>query len=356
VEAGYTVAERHYKLLMAGVDQMGGGMAIEPLLQAYRIGVAKHGDAFMRGRFEASAVRILINLFRVGLFENPYLIPEETAATVGSAPLVQAGYDAQRRSVVLLKNAGQVLPLAPRQKVYIPRRHRPAGFNWLGRPTPAMEGPPVNLDVVRQYFEVVERPEDADVGLVFIESPHSTNGYSKADAEAGGNGYVPISLQYRPYTAATARTLSLAGDPRDVLNRSYHGKTVTVANASDLDMVLGTKALLGAKPVIVALAAKNPTVMAEFEPEASAILVSFGVQDQAILDILTGAVEPSALLPCQMPADMDAVEEQCEDVPHDMRVHVDTEGNAYNFGFGLNWRGPIRDARRERYAGGIGRR
>jgi beta-glucosidase len=349
MEAGYTVAERHYRLLMAGVDQIGGAASVGPLLEAYRIGVSEHGEAFMRRRFERSSVRILKNLFQVGLFENPYLVPEQTAATVGAAAFMEAGYEAQRRSIVLLKNLKQVLPLAKGQKVYIPRRYRPAGLDWFGRPTPAIDGDPVNLDVVRQYFEVVDRPEDADAGLVFIESPYSTTGYSKADAEAGGNGYVPISLQYRPYTANRARQVSLAGDPRDVENRSYQGKTVTVANASDLDSVLRTKELLGDTPVIVSLTLKNPTVVAEFEPEVSALLVSFGVQDQAVLDILTGTAEPSALLPCQMPADMDTVEDQDEDVPHDMRVHVDTEGNAYDFGFGLNWRGVIRDARWERY-------
>ncbi|OPA80148.1 hypothetical protein BVG16_05220 [Paenibacillus selenitireducens] len=36
--------------------------------------------------------------------------------------------------------------------------------------------------------------------------------YSQADADHGGNGYVPLSLQYRTYTAANARKVSLAGD------------------------------------------------------------------------------------------------------------------------------------------------
>jgi beta-glucosidase len=51
----------------------------------------------------------------------------------------------------------------------------------------------------------------------------------------------------------------------------------------------------------------------------------------------------------QMPADMKTVEEQCEDVPHDMRPLVDADGNAWNFGFGLNWAGPISDDRTQKY-------
>ncbi|GAE93115.1 beta-glucosidase [Gracilibacillus boraciitolerans JCM 21714] len=68
-----TVAERHYKLLMAGVDQFGGNNEIEPILEAYQMGVAEHGEAFMRQRMECSAIKLLKNIFRTGLFENPYL-------------------------------------------------------------------------------------------------------------------------------------------------------------------------------------------------------------------------------------------------------------------------------------------
>jgi beta-glucosidase len=50
-----------------------------------------------------------------------------------------------------------------------------------------------------------------------------------------------------------------------------------------------------------------------------------------------------------MPINMKAVEEQYEDVPHDMECHVDTDGNAYDFGFGLNWSGVINDDRTTKY-------
>jgi beta-glucosidase len=103
------------------------------------------------------------------------------------------------------------------------------------------------------------------------------------------------------------------------------------------------------KPVVVSIAMSKPMVFSEFEKEASAILVNFDVLDQAILDILTGASEPSGLLPFQMPVDMKTVEIQKEDVPYDMTCHVDSEGNTYDFGFGLNWSGVIKDTRVEKY-------
>ena len=99
-----TEAERHFKAIEAGVDQFGGNNEIAPVLEAYKMGVAKHDSAFMRKRFEQSAVRLLRNIFRVGLFEKPYLNVAETEKTVGSPEFMKAGYNAQLRSIVMLKN------------------------------------------------------------------------------------------------------------------------------------------------------------------------------------------------------------------------------------------------------------
>ena len=99
------------------------------------------------------------------------------------------------------------------------------------------------------------------------------------------------------------------------------------------------------KPVIVSITASRPMVFHEFEPMVDGILLNFGTSEQALLEILSGKVEPSALLPTQMPANMKTV----EDVPLDMECHKDSEGNVYDFGFGLNWKGVIKDARTAKY-------
>jgi beta-glucosidase len=46
---------------------------------------------------------------------------------------------------------------------------------------------------------------------------------------------------------------------------------------------------------------------------------------------------------------MKTVEEQFEDVPRDMNCYTDTDGNMYDFGFGLNWQGVINDGRAAKY-------
>jgi beta-glucosidase len=103
------------------------------------------------------------------------------------------------------------------------------------------------------------------------------------------------------------------------------------------------------KSVITIIQLANPTVCREFEPQSQAVLAHFSVQDQALLDILTGVSEPSALLPLVMPADMKTVESQAEDVPRDVTPYIDSEKHSYDFGYGLNWKGVIQDKRTATY-------
>ncbi len=346
-----TEAERHFKAIEAGVDQFGGNNEMGPVIEAYKMGVAKYDSAFMRKRFEQSAVRLLRNVFRVGLFENPYLDAAETAKTVGNPDFMKAGYDAQLRSVVMLKNQQKTLPLKKQLKVYIPKKFVPGGRNWFGVETPECWIDAVNQEVAKKYFQVVEKPEEADFALVCVDSPKGGVGYSQEDVKNKGNGYAPISLQYSSYKADFARETSIAGGSpmESFTNRSYKGKTILASNTNDMKTVNETKAKMGAKPVVVVVKVSNPMIFAEIEKSASAILIHMRVQDQAIMDILTGISEPSGLLPFQMPVDMKTVEEQFEDVPRDMKCYVDAEGNTYDFAFGLNWSGVINDKRVAKY-------
>jgi len=220
------------------------------------------------------------------------------------------GYETQLKSIVMLKNKGGVLPLTKNKTVYIPKKFTPAGRNFLGIPIVEKVDYPVSIEIAKKYFNVTDDPALADMALVFISSPRSGIGYSMDDVKKGGTGYIPISLQYNEYTARDARDQSMAGgDPQETFtNRTYKGKKVIPSNITDLAMVNNTYTKMKGKPVIVAIDIANPTVFAEFEKNANAIIASFGAQDQALFDILTGASEPSALLPMQMPIDMTTVE------------------------------------------------
>lgn len=352
-----TQAERCYKIIMAGVDQFGGLNEKEPVLEAYEMGVKEHGEEFMRARFEESAYRLLLNIFRVGLFEDPYVDPERASKIVGCPEYMEEGFMAQVKSIVMLKNKDNVLPLQKKAKVYVPKIHVPENIDWMGNHIPDHWTEPVPDAILDRYFTKVDTPEEADAALCFIRQPNGAafsmlGGYDVEDRKNGGNGYVPVSLQYRPYTATEAREMSVAGgDPtEDTWNRSYKDKTVTVNNEEDLDLVIDTQKAMGDKPVIVCIKTTCPMVMSEVEPFADGILMEFGDHPQAMLEILCGMHEPSGLLPLQLPANMDTVEKQCEDVPFDMECHRDEMGNLYDFGYGMNWNGVIKDERVEKYS------
>ena len=329
-----TVAQRHFDIIEAGVDQFGGNNDKGPVIEAYNMWVEKYGKESADKRFQESARRLLTNIFRTGLFENPYLDPSESSDFVGNPEFMAEGYNAQLKSIVMIKNHDKALPLKKQTKVYLPKK--------------------IDSKILDRFsdYVFVDSAEDADAALVFISEPSTGPGYDVNDRNKGGNGYVPISLQYSEYKAEYAREVSLAGgDPKESFtNRTYKGKSIKASNYSELELIIDTKKVMGDKPVIAVVSMGRPMVMAEVEPYVDAIVIAFSVQNQAILDVVTGAYEPSGLLPMQLPKDMKTVELQKEDVPFDMDCYVDADGNTYDFAFGLNWSGVIKDARVEKYS------
>jgi len=333
-----TEAEKHLKILENGVDMFGGNSAMGPVVEAYRLGCGKYGEEAMRQRFEQSAARILTLMFRLGLFEDPYLDPDASAKIVGAPEFVEAGLDAQRRSVILLKNQAQLLPLKKGTKIYVPGRHLGEHYTFFRSMAPAMDVQPLRDSDVDGYFELVSEHQEADCAVVFMESP-LCDCYTDADKASGGNGYLPITLQYRPYTAEAAREHSIArGDYREKdCDRSYRGKTNTPYNASDLDNLLSAREAMGDKPVFAVLQLHNPCVLGEFEPVTDGILAHFGVENKVLMEILSGEAAPTGRLPLIMPKDMETVEKHCEDIFDDLDVYQDACGNRYDYGFGLHY-------------------
>lgn len=343
-----TEARRCLLAITNGVDQFGGNSESDPIVEAYKIGCETYGEKVMRERMELSARRLLLNIFHCGLFEDPYLDPEESAKVVGCEEFCRHGYEAQQKSIVLLKNSKDhvtpgvagVLPLKKGLKIYIPERRISASKAFFRIDLPARNEDPLPEGLPQQYGTRVENPQDADAAIVFVESP-ACNPYSVEDLANGGNGYLPITLQYRPYTAKKARKESLAGGDfrENFTNRSYLGKTNTAYNEADLDNILACREAMGKKPVIVCATLNNPMVMHEFEAKADGIVADFGVSKAAVLDVVFGNYDPTGRLPVQIPKNMDTVETQSEDRALDMEAYTDSEGHTYDYGYGMNYEG-----------------
>ena len=370
-----TPAERYFKVLGTGHDMFGGVNDATYILEAHDLWQEKFEagevDVDADTRFRESGERILAMLFNPGLYEDPFLDLDESKSILASDDKVAAGYAAQLDSVVMLKNDGAIAASDAEswkdKTVYIPRSYD-TGFDGLFGPGEYTEGPGLTIEVAEQFFGTVVTDEavtdadgvvteytapdltDVDLVLVGLNSPNNGDPFTASGQDKETGEWYPFSLQYRPYTAdgANVRQTSIGGDllpDGTVENRSYFGHTSRIANEADLDAFERATAAVEASgkdiPVITVLKAVNPVIPAEFEGKSNAIVVSFGTNDQAILEVALGLYEPQGRLPIQFPANMDTVEAQFEDVPKDMTPYTDSAGNAYDYGFGLNYSGPI---------------
>jgi beta-glucosidase len=262
-----TPTERFLKAIEAGVDQFGGQFQTHRILELVRAG--KVSEA----RIDESVRRLLRLKFRLGLFDDPY-VDEDTAASVCGKPgFREKGALAQRKSIVLLKNdatdAGPTLPLSGRPKVYIEN---------------------IEARAVREYAQVVETPEEADVAILRLKTP------------------------YRPMG-------------RGFLEKIFH--------QGDLDFEAEEKArilgILDTVPTIVDIYLERGAVIPDIAARCAALLASFNVADEAILDVIFGEFTPVGKLPFEMPRSMDAVRAQKEDVPSD------SSDPLFTFGHGLTY-------------------
>lgn len=245
--------ERYAKGINAGLDQFGGVNDTPMIVEAVRRGLVDEK------RIDASVRRILIAKFQLGLFDHPFVDPDEAARVVGSPSDKAEALRAQAESQVLLKNHDRLLPLRPGTKI------------WLHAIDPGQ--------AVAAGLTVVQRPEDADVALVRTSTPferlHPTHFFGSRQNEG--------RLDYRP------------GD-------------------ADFDRVA---ALQDKVPVVIAAFTDRPAVMTRIEPLAAAILVNFGISDEALLAVVTGKERAKGRLPFEMPSSYQAVAEQDPALPDD---------------------------------------
>ena len=391
-----TQPERFVKLMDATVDQVGNDFVPDDAMSAFELMKDEMGEEKATEKFRDSGRRILTVMGNLGLFDNPYNDREDAKEILDSEAMKSFAQEAKAKCVVMLKNAGNVISkdgISGKPKCYIPQKLSSGGglsffgggtstfslaidedaanelfdvvTDTVGEPTGVAQsfGPDANqgesTEKVYQDSDCVragaEELADCQYAFLVLSAPRSSNDAS-ASADADSTGYNPVSLQYRPYTATNAREVSIGGNIVDGVkeNRSYKGKTCTCDSESDLDFVISVKESLpeGAK-LVVAFEGATPMCFHEIEPYCDVILWSQSNTapdfSSTYTDILAGKTEPTGLLACQMPKDMDAVEAQLEDVPRDMDCYTDSEGNTYDFCFGLNWSGVIDDERTKTY-------
>jgi beta-glucosidase len=214
-----------------------------------------------------SVYRLLMEKFELGLFENPYVDEDKAAQIAGNKEFQARANLAMRKSIVLLRNERNQLPVKPKTKIYFEsyfqKRGASSASNIYQQP--------------RENVEFVKTPEEADMILLWI-----TPG-AKSLFEADGS---PLFLSLSK-------------------------------NAVDINYI---NSLTAKKPTILAINYTNPWVIDEIYNESTkknyaGVLATFGTTTDALLDIVTGKFNPTGKMPFSTPVSEDKAQTQLSDVP-----------------------------------------
>jgi beta-glucosidase len=261
------VADRASMAIQAGIDQFGGDACPDVIIDLVRNGLVSEE------RIDRSARRLLRDKFRLGLFDNPYVDPDAAVRIVGNPAFREAGEQAQRKSIVLLKNgvtpSGRLLPVSGKPRIYIE-----------------------NMDphTAAEYGYVVDRPSQADLAILRLQAPYEVRD--------------------------------------DFLEAHYHTGHLDFTDA-EKSHILGVMAQV---PTIVDIYLDRPAVIPEIARHSAALLANFGASDSAVLDVIFGRVTPSATLPFEMPSSMEAVRRRRGDMPRDSDNPIFSFGYGLTYG------------------------
>ncbi|WP_335402334.1 glycoside hydrolase family 3 protein [Bacillus sp. JJ1533] len=240
---------------------------------------------------DASVEFLLTEMMQLGLFEDPYVDPENAVEVASNPESQKLADEAHRKSVVLLRNDDKLLPLNNGQikkvKLYVEVFTR----NNAEGSTAALREKIANYD---KSIQVVDNLEDATHALVWVH-PNNT-------------------------TANPTITL---------------GPETGIA---DVDRIVDIQKTV---PTITAINMTNPWLIDEIEPNAAAVISTFGVKAEALVDVIRGKFNPTGKLPFTIPADEEAVANENGDIPgyeeDPSYVYKNKAGDEYWFGFGLSY-------------------
>jgi beta-glucosidase len=278
-----TKKARYKKAIEAGVNIFSGESDPKMLIEIIDSGMVDIG------LIDNSVLRLLNEKFTLGLFENPYVDVDNAEKTVNNENFRERAALALRKSVVLLRNEKDALPVKPKTKLYFESLQRNARGS-------VSDVPNVYLVNDNKYdVEFVKTPAEADALILWLQPT--------GNSLFGSTGE-PISL-----------SLSKCGVDVAYINK-----------------------LTAMKPSVLVVNYTNPWVINEVYNEKTknviGVLATFGTKADALLDVITGKFNPSGKMPFSTPVSDLAVENQKEDVPG----YMEGEGYAlFNYDEGLSY-------------------
>jgi beta-glucosidase len=251
-----------------------------------------------QARLDDAVRRILAIKCEMGLFDGSGVIDSAATARVGAAEHRMLARQAVQKSLVVLKNDNNVLPLSKTAKVALAGGSAQNSGNQCGGWTITWQGQ--TGDVIPGATSIRTAME-AEIGAANVV--YSSNGSGTSGAAVG----VAV-IGEKPYAEGM-------GDRTDL----------TVPEAST---VMALKAA-GLK-VVVVLIAGRPMILDPIMPYADAIVMAWlpGSEGAGVTDVLFGDVKPSGKLPMTWPRSMQQIPINVGDATYDP---------LYPFGHGLTY-------------------
>ena len=341
----YDVPVRAAYAINAGTDIISDTNDVWSIKEAYRRGV-EEADKYPPEhvlsieRIDEANVRLLKEMFAAGLFENPYRDLENAEAVVAAARADERVYQAHQKSVVLLKNADETLPLTAEKlegkRVYVEY------FNQEGDTATITKE--LRNALIERGMAVVGDYNKADYALLFVDP--TSGAYFSATA-----GYLELDI-------CDGKVVVDVDTETGVPVETTHEET-TLKNAGKIAEIAEAVHANGGK-VITNVNFQLAWMMGNVEPYADALLAGFDTFTDATIDVITGVYNPTGVLPITLPRNdaVIAVNENGDCVsPNDVPGYAkdqympdelkdengkayayrDSEGNYYESEFGLSF-------------------
>ena len=298
-----TEEERMAMSIEAGVDVVSGYNNNALILYLMESGL------LTEERVNLSVQRLLEEQFKLGLFENPYVNPDVAQATVGKPEFKEKALDAQRRSVILLQNSSQMLPLVT------PADDKPVNLYTMG----------MDLSIVTDPtwgYEAVNGDYDAETGESRPEVPANTD-YAIIRVRVDNEGADPELF----FGGANPDELDLLAFSDMATAKSWN----VMPSLEDIKDVMQEA---GPENTILSINFRQPFVLDEASGmrEAGALLATFGVSDTALMDVLSGKHKPEGKLPFALADSAKAILDQASDAPG-----YNEDDTLFPFGHGLSY-------------------
>lgn len=274
--------------------------------------------------------RILLKKFELGLFDNPFLYCDETREKeiVLSDELKELSREAGRKSIVLLKNRQEVLPLNNPKKIAVIGSLAKSQKDMLG--FWANEG--VTDEVVTVYEGLKNKYPESD--FVYAD------GYDLETNE--------LHLMEACNAARQSDVVIVAVGER--FENSGEAKSRADINVHPNHQLLVKELKKTGKNVVVLLMGGRPMIFNDMSPYADAILLTWWLGTEAgnaIADVLFGDYNPSGKLPMTFPAHIGQIpiyynykntgRPEDKEIGYSCRYQdIDFEP-AYSFGYGLSY-------------------